>query len=110
MNTAQQRLVDPGILEMLEKNSYLGCLKSKRRWISEQSSSCREERWEPSATRKFETAEKDIPYTHLNMKGLHYLKFMLQEEHCMCELELKDAYFSIPLYRDPRKMIRCQWS
>ena len=49
---------------------------------------------------------KHIPYQHFKMEGLHYLKFMLQQKHYMCELDLKDSYFSVPLSKKSRKMIR----
>ena len=38
---------------------------------------------------------KHIPYQHIKMEGLHYLKFMLQQGDYMCKLYLKDAYFSV---------------
>ena len=51
-----------------------------------------------------------VPYQHFKMEGLHYLKFLLQEEDYMCKLDLKDAYFSVPLHKDSRKLIRFPWS
>ena len=38
-----------------------------------------------------------ILYCHFKMEGLQNLKYMLQKGHYMCKLDLKDAYFSIPL-------------
>ena len=38
-----------------------------------------------------------ILYCHFKMEGLQNLKYMLQKRHYMCKLDLKDAYFSIPL-------------
>ena len=74
MNPAQQRLVDMGILEMLEKYSYSGCIESKRRGISEQSFSCGEERWESSATQKFENVKQIY-----SLSSLEYGRFTLFE-------------------------------
>lgn len=109
MNTAQQRLVDMGILEMLKKKSFSGYHESKSREISEQSFSCREKRWDHRPLINLKLLNIYIPYHHLNMESLHYLISILQEEDYICELDLKDAYFSIPLYNDSRKIIRCQW-
>ena len=53
---------------------------------------------------------KYIPYEHFKMEGLHYLKVMLQQGDYMCKLDLKDPYFSVPLHKDSKKMIRFQWS
>ena len=44
------------------------------------------------------------------MEGLHYLKFMLQQKHYLCELDLKDSYFSVPLSKESRKIIRFWWT
>ena len=44
--------------------------------------------------------KKYIPYRHLKMEGLHYLKFMLQQGDYMCNLYLKDAYFSVSLSKE----------
>ena len=38
-----------------------------------------------------------IPYQHFNMDGLHCLRNILMKGDCMCKLDLKDVYFSVPL-------------
>lgn len=53
---------------------------------------------------------KHVPYQHFKMEGLNYLKFMLEEGDFMCKLDMKDAYFSIPLLKESRKLIRFLWS
>ena len=54
---------------------------------------------------------KHIPCQLIKIKGLYYLKFMLQQGELLCELDLNAAYFSVPLHRkDSRKMMRFQWS
>ena len=53
---------------------------------------------------------KNIPYQHFKMEGLHYLKLMLQQGDYMFKLEMKDAYFSVPLNKISREKVRFQWS
>ena len=54
---------------------------------------------------------KHIPFQLIKIKGLHYLKFMLQQGELLCELDLNAAYFSVLLHmKDSRKMMRFQWS
>ena len=54
--------------------------------------------------------DKLIRYQHLKMKGLHYLRYMLQQGDYMCKLDMKNAYFSVPLRRNCRDKVRFQWS
>ena len=50
-----------------------------------------------------------IPYQHFKMEGLNLLQSMLQEKDFMCKLDLKDAYFCVPLKKESRKYVRFQW-
>ena len=50
-----------------------------------------------------------IPYQHLKMKRLHLIKDLLQEHDFLMKIDLKDAYFGIPLDKSSRKYIRFQW-
>ena len=43
------------------------------------------------------------------MEGLHLLKDMLKEKNYMCQIDLKDAYFCVPLHQKYRKYIRFCW-
>ena len=58
----------------------------------------------------FKKLDKLIPYQHLKMNGLHYLRYMLQQGDYMCKLDMKNAYFSVPLRRNSRDKVRFQWS
>ena len=50
-----------------------------------------------------------IPYEHFKMEGMHLIKDLLQENNFLIKIDLKDAYFGIPLDKSSRKYIRFQW-
>ena len=50
-----------------------------------------------------------ISFFHFKMKGLSLSKHLIQERDWMCKLDLKDAYFNVPLNRNSRKFVRFQW-
>ena len=50
-----------------------------------------------------------IPYQHFKMEGMHSIKDLLQEHDFLIKIDLKDAYFGIPLDKSSRKYIRFQW-
>ena len=53
---------------------------------------------------------KFIPYKHLEMECLHCLKYLLKENDFLCKIDLKNAYFSVPLCISSRKFVRFAWS
>ena len=44
------------------------------------------------------------------MKDLFCLREMLQKDDFMCKLDMKDAFFLVPLHQSSRKYIRFSWS
>ena len=51
---------------------------------------------------------KFVSYQHLKMEGLHCLKVLLQNGD-ICKIDLKNGYFSLPLSKLSRKLVRFQW-
>ena len=51
-----------------------------------------------------------IPYQHIKMEGLHYLRYTLQQGDYMCKLDMKDTYFLVSLHGNCRDKVRFQWS
>ena len=49
-----------------------------------------------------------ISYSHFKMEGLHLLKDLLRQNDFMCKVDLKDAYFCIPLQRNHQKFLPFQ--
>ena len=50
-----------------------------------------------------------IPYKHLKMQGLHLLKEILEQSDYLCNLDLKDVFFCVPLNKQSRKYVRFEW-
>ena len=47
-----------------------------------------------------------IPFLHFKREGLSQLKHIIQEGYWMCQLDLKSAYWSVPLDRNSTKFVR----
>ena len=52
---------------------------------------------------------KFIPYKHFKIEGLHCLKYPLEVKDFLCKIDLKDAFFSVPLCMSSRKFERFAW-
>ena len=50
-----------------------------------------------------------VPYEHFKMESLNLLQFLLKKGDYMSKLDLKDAYFCVPLHKESRKFVRFQW-
>ena len=44
------------------------------------------------------------------MEGLRCLKFPLEQDDLLCKIDLKEAYFSVPLNKNSQKFVWFQWS
>ena len=52
---------------------------------------------------------RNIPYVHFKIEGLSLLKELLSKGDYLCKLDLKDAYFTVALYKLSRKYARVPW-
>lgn len=52
------------------------------------------------------TLNRSLAYKHFEMEGLFLLKEVLEKGDYMCEIYLKDAYFSVSLHLESQKFVR----
>ena len=47
-----------------------------------------------------------VPHRHFKMEGIHMLKDLLGQEDWMTKIDLKDAYFAVPISEPDKKYLR----
>jgi hypothetical protein len=50
-----------------------------------------------------------VRYQHFKMENIGMLRDMLQEGDWMVKIDLKDAYFTVPMAKETRKFLRFRW-
>ena len=50
-----------------------------------------------------------IPHHHFKMEGIHMLKDLLRQRDMMANIDLKDAYFAVPISGPDKKYLRFRW-
>jgi len=50
-----------------------------------------------------------VKYEHFKMEGVSVVKALIQPNHYLAKIDLKDAYFSIPISYEHRKYLVFQW-
>ena len=53
------------------------------------------------------TFQFNYSYQHFRMESLYCL---FAKDDYMCQIDLKDAYFSVHLHKDSQKLVRFQWA
>lgn len=48
-------------------------------------------------------------YIHFKMEGINQIKYIIQQGDWLIKLDLKDAYFTIPIYNANQKYMRFPW-
>ena len=57
----------------------------------------------------FENLNQYIPHHYFKMESLQSLRDILKHGNVMCKLDLKKAYFCIPLTKESKKFVICYW-
>ena len=52
---------------------------------------------------------KAIPYQHFQMEGLKNVQDLIEPMDYLIKLDLSDAFFSVPLHKDSRKLTSFRW-
>ena len=108
MNKKQIALVDLELKEMLKKGAIMRTQPAQGEFLSILFLMGKKDRgYRPVINLKM--LNQLILFLHFKMEGLSQLKHIIQEGDCLCKLDLKDVYFSIPLDRKSRKFVRFQW-
>ena len=50
-----------------------------------------------------------IPYEHFKMEGVHMLRDLLRKDDYLVKVDLKDAYFTVPVWKNHQKFLRFVW-
>ena len=69
-----------------------------------------QKRWREPTVINLKDLNQFIPYKHFKMEGLHCLTYVLQKGDYMWKIDLRDVYFSVPLHKDSRKLVRFLWA
>ena len=90
------------------KRSFTRCMPSSRSVCQQSIFSSKTRRKLPSCY-KLKDLNVFLQYDHFKMEGIHLLRDMLQPNDWLGKIDLKDAYFVIPIWRDHRKYLRFVW-
>ena len=104
----QEKLIDVEVQEMLQKGAISKVLPVKGQYLSNVFLVPKKDGgFRPVINLK--SLNQFIPYLHFKMESLHCLKDILLPGDYMCKVDLKDAYFSIPLAQNSSKYVRFSW-
>jgi len=106
-NLQQEHLIDVEVSEMLRKGAISKVLPVKGEFLSNVFLIPKKEGG--FLVINLKARNQFVPCSHFKMEGLHCLKDLLQPGDYMCKIDLKDAYFSIPLDQKSKKCTRFSW-
>ena len=106
-NQEQQKQVDLEVKAMLEKLSISKVCYLKREFYGSLFLISKKDGGN-QAVINLNDLNQFIPYKHFKMEGLQ--KYVFQKRDYMCKRDLKDGYFSVPLHKDSRNLVRFLWA
>ena len=105
MPKEQFSLVEQGVLEMLEKGAIQKVVLTQGQFLSNLLLVEKKNEGNRPVI-NLENLKKFILYEHFKMEGLHCLKFLLEQDYLLRKIDLKEAYFSVPLNKNSQKFVR----
>lgn len=57
----------------------------------------------------FKGLNQFLKYQHFKVEGIHMLRDLVKENDHLVEIDLKDAYFTIPIWKNHQKYLRFLW-
>ena len=109
MSIEQFSLVEQDVLKMLEKGVIQKVVLPQGQFLSNLFLVEKKDGGNLPAI-NLKNLNKFILYEHFKMEGLHCLKFFPEQDDLLCKIDLKEAYFSVPLNINSQKLVRFQWS
>ena len=109
MSKEQFSLVEQKVLEMLEKGAIQKVVPTKGQFLSNLLLVEKKDGGNRPVI-NFKNLNEFIPYKHFKMEGLHCVKFFLEQDELLCKIDLKEAYFSVPLNKNSQRFVRFQRS
>ena len=108
MNYEEERAMDLEVASMLTKGAIREAIPKADQFLSNVFVTPKGEGlYRPIINLK--KLNQSVPYLHFKMEGLKDVKNLLRKGDWMCKLDLKDAYFSVPVNPRSRKLIRFLW-
>ena len=108
MDRDREALVDEEVKEMLLKGAIQETSPCKGEFISNVFLVSKKEGGNRPVI-NLKALNQFLPYEHFKMEGLHNLKDLIEQDDYFCKIDLKDAYFSIPLAQKSQKYVRFIW-
>ena len=109
----QKFLVEKEIKEMLEKGAITKVLQHKNQHVQNQFLNNfflirkKDRGYRPVINLK--TLNHFVPSMHFKPESLQILKYMMKERDCLCKIDLKNAYFTVPLDKSCRNLMKFLW-
>lgn len=108
LNTKDQVLVQTEVEKMLQKGAIRQVSPVKGQFLSRLVLVQKKDgTFRPVVNLK--ALNKFMSKNHFKMEGFHILKDVLQRGDWMSSVDLKDAYFSVPVAQPHQKLLRFEW-
>ena len=108
-STAKAQAVDREIQELLQKDAILPVRPVRDQFVSRLFTVPKRDCPEERPVIDLRDLNQFLVYEHFQMEGIHLVPELLQQGDWLAKLDLKDAYFTVPVCADHRKYLRFRW-